>query len=77
MDKFDHLIEQTDDGDAIQTGVFTIAKENGMAPKDFFRLLYGVLLGAESGPRIGGFVKLVGKDRVRELISKARAAQQA
>jgi lysyl-tRNA synthetase, class I len=77
VDKFDHLIEQTDDGDAIQTGVFTIAKENGMAPKDFFRLLYGVLLGAESGPRIGGFVKLVGKDRVRELISKARAAQQA
>lgn len=77
VDKFDHLIEQTDDGDAIQTGVFTIAKENGMAPKDFFRLLYGVLLGAESGPRIGGFVKLVGKDRVRELISKARATQQA
>ncbi|HWI53412.1 MAG TPA: hypothetical protein VNT01_14820, partial [Symbiobacteriaceae bacterium] len=76
VEKFDHLIEQTDDGDAIQTGVFSIAKENGMAPKDFFKVLYGVLLGAESGPRIGGFVKLVGKERIRELIEKARATQQ-
>ncbi|HWI64403.1 MAG TPA: lysine--tRNA ligase [Symbiobacteriaceae bacterium] len=77
VEKFDQLIVTTDDGDAIQTGVFSIAKENGMAPKDFFRILYGVLLGAESGPRIGGFVKLVGKDRIRELISKARTTQLA
>jgi len=30
------------------------------------------LLGAPSGPRIGGFVKLVGTQRIHELIVAAR-----
>lgn len=72
VDQFDRLLDTSDDADGIQTGVYSIAKENGMQPKDFFKLLYGVLLGAESGPRIGGFVKLVGKARVRALIAAAR-----
>lgn len=75
VDEFDHLMEADMEADAIQTSVFDIAKARGMAPKDFFKVLYGVLLGAESGPRIGGFVKLVGKDRIRELIAKARSAR--
>jgi len=73
VDQFDQFIDTTDDAEEIQTGVFEIAKAAGRKPKDFFRILYGVLLGAESGPRVGGFVKLVGKERIHELIRKARA----
>lgn len=73
--EFDQLIDTTDDVDAIQTGVFSIAKERGYQPKDFFQMLYGVLLGASHGPRLGGFVNLVGKARIHELIAAAR--QQA
>lgn len=73
VDEFDRLIDTTDDADAIQSGVFSIAKNRGHQPKEFFKALYGVLLGADSGPRIGGFVKLVGKDRIHELIAKARS----
>lgn len=72
VDEFDRLIAAEADPDTIQTGVFSIAKSRGYAAKDFFRVLYGVLLGAPSGPRIGGFVQLVGKDRIQELIAAAR-----
>lgn len=71
VDAFDAMIDTTDDPDAIQTGVFQIARSNGYQPKDFFTVLYGVLLGATSGPRIGGFVQLVGKERIHELIKAA------
>ncbi|MDB4894821.1 MAG: lysS2, partial [Firmicutes bacterium] len=70
--EFDRLIDTTDDADAIQTGVFSIAKGHGYQPKDFFQMLYGVLLGASHGPRIGGFVNLVGKGRIHELVATAR-----
>lgn len=76
VDQFDRLIETTDEIDAIQSGVFDIAKSRGMAPKDFFKVMYGVLLGASHGPRIGGFVKLVGKERIHELIQAAKAKAQ-
>ncbi|OTA40755.1 MAG: hypothetical protein A6D92_13680 [Symbiobacterium thermophilum] len=72
VEEFEQLIERTDDAEEIQTGVFDIARAHGMQPKRFFQILYGVLLGSDSGPRIGGFVTLVGKDRIRELIRTAR-----
>jgi len=73
VDEFDRLIDTIDAPDEIQTGVFSIAKARGYQPKNFFRVLYGVLLGAESGPRVGGFVQLVGKARIHELIEAAKA----
>lgn len=72
VDEFDRLIDTAENADEIQTGVYSIAKSRGIQPKEFFRVLYGVLLGAQSGPRIGGFVKLVGKERIHELIAAAR-----
>jgi lysyl-tRNA synthetase class 1 len=74
--EFEKAIDTIDDADAIQTAVFSIAKARNHQPKAFFRILYGVLLGAESGPRIGGFVKLVGKERIHKLITAARAAAE-
>ncbi|MFS8639248.1 MAG: hypothetical protein LOD90_00240, partial [Symbiobacteriaceae bacterium] len=70
--EFEQLIERTDDPEEIQTGVFNIARAHGMEPKRFFQILYGVLLGSDHGPRLGGFVTLVGKERIRELIRAAR-----
>jgi lysyl-tRNA synthetase, class I len=75
VDRFAALIERDASADEIQSGVFAIAREHGMEAKDFFRVLYGVLLGAESGPRIGGFVALLGREKVKELIGEARAKQ--
>jgi len=37
--------------------------------KDFFKLIYQVLLGQEQGPRLGSFIKLYG---VRETIDSIK-----
>lgn len=54
----------------LQALIFDIARENDADPKDFFSAVYQVLLGQERGPRFGSFAKLVGIDRVLELISE-------
>lgn len=63
------LCQLTDAADAeqIQTAVFTVAKDHDVPPRDFFKLLYQVMLGQESGPRLGAFIKLLG---VQESIQR-------
>jgi lysyl-tRNA synthetase class 1 len=50
--------------------VFDISREQGAQAKDFFSAIYQVLLGQEQGPRFGSFAKLVGIERVVELIEE-------
>lgn len=72
LDLFLDLIQREKVGESIQTGAYDLAKENGIPPKDFFQLLYRVLLGKPSGPRLGGFVQQMGAERIRKLIEKHR-----
>lgn len=77
VDEFAALVERESDGAAIQHEVYEIARRHGLAAKDYFKLLYAVLLGAENGPRIGGFVAMLGREKIKEIIARARAAQAA
>lgn len=52
----------------LQSIVFDVAREGGAEARDFFAAIYQVLLGQEQGPRFGTFAKLVGVERVVELI---------
>jgi lysyl-tRNA synthetase class 1 len=72
IEEFEQLIEQADTADAIQTGVYDLARRHGKQPKEVFALLYSVLLGAPRGPRLGGFVELVGREKIHELLAAAR-----
>lgn len=72
LDLFLDLIERETEAEAVQSGTYDIARENGIPPKDFFQLLYQVLLGKPSGPRIGGFVAQMGKARIRDIIAQHR-----
>lgn len=57
------------DGDTIQTMVFEIGKNNGFENlRDWFKALYEVLLGQETGPRFGSFVALFGIEDTLKLI---------
>jgi lysyl-tRNA synthetase class 1 len=38
------------------------------APKEFFRVVYQKLIGRDQGPRLPGFIKEIGKDRVLSLL---------
>jgi len=62
------------EAEEIQTKAFDLARESGMEPKEFFRLIYNVLTGQDSGPRLGSFVKLLGRERVAELLREAAGA---
>ncbi|MGZ3216795.1 lysine--tRNA ligase [Paracoccus sp. T5] len=68
--------DQPADAEALQSMVFAIGKDHGFEPlRDWFSALYQVLLGADQGPRFGGFIALYGIDETRRLIESALAGQ--
>jgi len=64
-DRLDDLTEKE-----IQNGIYEIARENGIEPKEFFPVLYRVLVDAEKGPRLGGFFKTLGRDRLLAIFDR-------
>lgn len=54
-------LETEVDADAIQNAIFNAAKDNGLKPGAFFKVLYQVLMGAPQGPRLGPYVLAMGK----------------
>jgi lysyl-tRNA synthetase class 1 len=57
-------LEGTEDPDTIQNAIFNAAKDNGIMPRDFFKKLYTILMGAPQGPRLGPYVLAMGKQNV-------------
>lgn len=64
----DHNISAND----LQTEIFSIGKDNGYEKnlRDWFSLLYMVLLGQKQGPRMGSFIKLYGIEETTKLIDE-------
>jgi len=55
--------------DDIQTAIFGVGKQHGFENlREWFKLLYQVLLGQETGPRMGSFVALFGVRNMIDLI---------
>ncbi len=50
--------------------LYEIISECTMKPGEFFSLVYRVLIGKEKGPRLAGFIKTVGKEKVNNLLEK-------
>ncbi|MDO5657380.1 MAG: lysine--tRNA ligase [Paracoccus sp. (in: a-proteobacteria)] len=64
------------DPEELQTMVFAVGRDHGFEPlRDWFSALYQVLLGADQGPRFGGFIALYGVDETRALIARALAGE--
>jgi lysyl-tRNA synthetase class 1 len=58
--------------EALQAEVFAVGREHGFEPlRTWFGAIYEVLLGAEQGPRFGGFVALYGLPETVALINDA------
>ncbi|MHA2352375.1 MAG: lysine--tRNA ligase [Candidatus Thorarchaeota archaeon] len=56
------------DDEELQGKVFETAREVGLKDKRAFVVLYRVLISRKSGPRLGGFLNLLGNDWVLERI---------
>jgi lysyl-tRNA synthetase class 1 len=64
------VVNSEGDPKNLQSRIFDVARSNGIEPKDFFKLLYAILLGAERGPRLGPYIIDVGRERVVEMLKQ-------
>lgn len=65
------LMEVEDDEEKIQSSIFAIARKNDLSARDFFRTLYMLLLGTQAGPKLGSYIKAMGKESVIISLKKA------
>ncbi|WP_308917754.1 lysine--tRNA ligase [Jannaschia sp. LMIT008] len=61
--------------EALQAVVYDVGRDRFDPLRDWFKALYQVLLGADQGPRFGGFVALYGVDATVALIDRALAGE--
>ena len=52
----------------LQSRIYEIAREAEIEPKRFFQILYRLLLNRDSGPKLGPFIIVVGKDKIRKIL---------
>lgn len=58
------------DPDDLQNTIYSISKENDIPPKEFFMILYQIILGANRGPKIGPFIVDIGRKKVAQTIAR-------
>ena len=52
----------------LQNTIYQIAKSNDVLPRDFFQILYKIILNTTRGPKIGPFILDIGTKKVGEII---------
>jgi lysyl-tRNA synthetase class 1 len=57
------------DDEEIQTKVFEVAREVGIKDKRAFIVLYRIIISKKSGPRLGPFINLLGRDWILQRIA--------
>ena len=65
-----NALNSEEEPEDIQNTIYQIAKSNDVQPKDFFRILYQIILGTSRGPKIGPFISDIGRKKVAKTISK-------
>jgi lysyl-tRNA synthetase class 1 len=72
--EFAGAIQRLSDPDAIQNAAFEAVKKNGLKPRDFFPMVYSILLGSDRGPRLGPYVVDSGPAAVSKSLLDAVAS---
>ena len=71
LDILENKINNDSTAEDIQTLLYEVGKKYQFDNlKDFFKLVYQVLLGQEKGPRLGSFIKLYGINETINSIKK-------
>ena len=63
-------MEKSSDAESIQMAIFETAKSNAIKPRDFFTLLYQMLLNTNRGPKLGPYIYTMGVKNVIESLNK-------
>ncbi len=65
------VLRSSEDPRVIQNAAFESARKRGLEPSAFFRALYRVLIGSDSGPRFSSYALDVGRERVASALEAA------
>ena len=52
----------------LQNTIYQVAKGNNIQPREFFKILYQIILSTNRGPKIGPFIEDIGKEKVSQTI---------
>ena len=58
------------DEKSLAEAIYRIAGEAGLEPKELFKVVYRALIEKDQGPRLAGFLLILGRERVLELLGK-------
>ena len=64
------LLEEKDEIEDLQNSIYSIAKENQVQPKDFFRIIYRIIISGPRGPKLGPLIEKIGSKIVVERIKR-------
>jgi lysyl-tRNA synthetase class 1 len=56
------------DPEKIQQMIYETSKENEEQPRKIFKLMYKMLINANSGPRLGGYISDLGLNRIHSIL---------
>jgi lysyl-tRNA synthetase class 1 len=62
------VLDENESDEVIQQAIFETARNNSLKPRNFFRLLYRLLLGTESGPKLGPYIAIAGPKKVADRL---------
>ena len=70
VSEFASAIRAAKTADEVQGAAFNAIRSNGIQPGEFFPAVYGLLIGAERGPRLGPYVMDAGPEAVAAKLEK-------
>jgi lysyl-tRNA synthetase, class I len=70
VDKLENEVdgESKPDAEKIQQLIYETSNQNEEEPRKIFKLMYKMLINADSGPRLGGYITDLGLHRTRSIL---------
>jgi len=65
------IINASSDENYLQNAIFTLARKHNLQTGQFFKTLYRVLIGSDSGPRLGPYILAMGRENVAMALAAA------
>jgi lysyl-tRNA synthetase class 1 len=69
LNELTSLLSDDKEIEDIQNAIYQIAKGNDIEPRDFFKILYQIILSTTKGPKIGPFIMDIGRKHVAEKLN--------
>jgi len=69
--ELEEMLQGKLDAEALQSAIFTIARKHSLPPREFFKILYTILLGTPKGPRLGPYIVAMGIQNVADALERA------